>query len=99
MFRVDWWAIALVVIVIGGFVAFAVFKIVGTYRRQATTGKEDLQGKIAVVREALDPEGLVFYEGELWKAVSDSGRIETGEEVIICRSKGLKLSVTKKTKE
>jgi membrane-bound serine protease (ClpP class) len=99
VFRVDWWAIALVVIVIGGFVAFGVFKIVGTYRRQATTGKEDLQGKTAVVREALDPEGLVFYEGELWKAISDSGRIETGEEVIISRSKGLKLSVTKKTKE
>jgi membrane-bound serine protease (ClpP class) len=99
VFRVDWWIIALVVIIVGGFVAFAVFKIVGTYKRQAMTGKEELQGKTAVVREALNPEGTVFYEGELWRAISDSGRIEPGEEVLITKSKGLKLSVTKKTKE
>jgi membrane-bound serine protease (ClpP class) len=99
VFHIDWWIIALVVVLIGGFVAFAVLKIVGTYRRQATTGKEELQGKTAIVRETLDPEGMVFYEGELWNAVSDSGRIKTGEEVIITRSKGLKLTVTKKIKE
>jgi membrane-bound serine protease (ClpP class) len=99
VFVIDWWVIALVIILVGGFVAFAVFRIVGTYRRQATTGKEDLKGKSVVVRETLDPEGTIFYEGELWKAVSDSGRIEPGEEVVITKVKGLKLTVTKKTKE
>lgn len=99
LFQIDWWVIALVVIIIGGFVAFAVFKIVGTYRKQATTGKEELKGKIAVVRQPLDPEGIVFYEGELWTAISDAGRIEPGEEVMITGINGLKLLVTKKEKE
>ena len=99
LFQVNWWLIALVVIVVAGFVVFAVFKIVGTYRRQASTGKESLQGKTAVAREVLNPRGRVFYQGELWNAISDSGRIEPGEEVIITRVEGLKLYVAKKQKE
>ncbi len=78
---------------------FAVFRIIDTHHRQATTGKEDLKGKTAVVRETLDPEGTVIYEGELWTAVSNSGRIEPGEEVTITKVKGLKLLVMKKVKE
>jgi membrane-bound serine protease (ClpP class) len=99
VFVIDWWVIALVVIIIGGFVVFAVFRIVASYRHQATTGREDLKGKIVEVRETLNPEGIVFYEGELWRAVSDSGKIEAGEEVVITKVEGLKLTVTKKAKE
>jgi membrane-bound serine protease (ClpP class) len=99
LFKVDWWLIALVIIIVAGFVAFAVFKIVNTYHRQAATGKEELKGKTAIVREALDPSGRVFYQGELWTAVSDSGKILPGEEVVITRVDGLRLSVTKKVKE
>jgi membrane-bound ClpP family serine protease len=96
LFHVDWWLVALVIILIGGFVAFAAFRVAVVYRRQATTGKEDLQGKTAVVRAALDPEGTVLFQGELWAAISNSGRIELGEEVIITKIDGLKLTVTKK---
>jgi len=96
LFQVDWWLIAVVIILIAGFVAFAVFKIVGTYHRRAKTGKEDLMGRTAVVREALDPEGTVFLEGEYWTAISRSGRIEPGEEVTILEINGLRLTVTKK---
>jgi membrane-bound serine protease (ClpP class) len=99
LFVIDWWVIALVIILVGGFVVFAVFRIVGAYHRQATTGREDLKGKVVEVRQAIDPEGTVFYEGELWKAVSDSGRIEAGEEVVITKVDGLKVIVTKKSKE
>jgi membrane-bound serine protease (ClpP class) len=99
LFQIDWWVIALVVIVIGGFVAFAVFKIVGAYRRQASTGREELAGKTAVVRQELNPEGTVLYEGEIWRAVSESGQVNSGEEVTITSIKGLKLFVTKKAKE
>jgi len=99
LFRVDWWLVALVIILIAGFVAFAAIKIAGSYRRQATTGREDLIGKTAVVRQTLHPEGMVFYRGELWAAISNSGKIEPGEEVIISKVDGLTLSVTKKAKE
>jgi len=80
-------------------VVFAVFQIVGSYRRQASTGKEDLLGKTVEVKERLQPEGTVFYEGELWRAISASGNIEPGEEVVITKVTGLKLTVAKKTKE
>ena len=93
------WPIALLVVLIAVFIAFAVWRIVLTYRRQATTGREDLIGKTAVVRETLDPEGTVFYQGEFWTARSDSGKIEPGEEVLITKVNGLRLLVTKKGKE
>ena len=98
VYQVDWWLIALVIIIIAGFVVFAVYKIVGTYKRQATTGREDLNGKVAEARETLDPKGMIFFQGELWKAVSESGRIEAGEDVIISGIDGLVLKV-KKVKE
>ncbi len=99
VYQIDWWLIAIVIIILGGFVAFAATNVVKTYRRQAATGKEDLIGKDALVKEALTPEGTVLFQGELWNALSESGNIEIGEEVLISRIDGLKLIVTKKGKE
>ena len=59
-------------------------------------GREELIGKHAIVKEALDPEGTVFYKGEHWAAISDKGRIEAGEEVIITAVDGLILNVVRK---
>lgn len=99
LFRVSPLLIATVVILIGGFVTFAVTKIVTIHRRQPTTGREELLGKQAVVRAPLRPEGLVHFKGELWKAVSEDGRIDPGEEVIVTKVDGLKLYVRKRKKE
>jgi membrane-bound ClpP family serine protease len=96
VFHVDPWVLAVVIIVIGGFVALSVNRIVHTYHRQATTGKEDAMGKKALVKKALDLEGVVLFEGELWTAESESGRIEPGEEAIVTKVEGLKLWVKKK---
>jgi membrane-bound ClpP family serine protease len=46
---------------------------------------------------ALEPEGTVFLKGERWTAVSETGRVEPEETVIITKVDGLKLYVTKKT--
>lgn len=99
LFRVNWWLIAIVTSGIGGFMFFVVLGVLKTYRRKATTGQEELRGETAIVRQTLNPEGTVFVKGELWTAVSDSGRIERGEEVLITKVNGLRLSVTKKLKE
>ncbi|MBE9482791.1 MAG: NfeD family protein, partial [Chloroflexi bacterium] len=48
------------------------------------------------VKIALEPKGVVFIQGERWTAVSEKGRVEPGEEVIITKVDGLKLYVTKK---
>ncbi|MEE9366285.1 MAG: nodulation protein NfeD [Dehalococcoidales bacterium] len=96
LFRVDPWLIAAVTIVIAGVFAFVINRAIRAHRKQAATGREELMGKRAMVKEALDPEGTVFYKGERWAAVSEKGRIEAGEEVIITVVDGLTLHVVRK---
>ncbi len=96
LFRINPWLIAVVTILIGGFLTFVVSRVIKAHRRQATTGREELAGKMATVKVALKPEGMVLFKGELWSAISESGRVEPGEEVIITKVDGLKLHVTKK---
>jgi membrane-bound serine protease (ClpP class) len=97
VFRINPWLIAIVALIIASLFAFVVTHVVRAHRRQAATGKEELAGKKAVVKVALDPEGMVFFKGERWNAVSETGdRLEPGEEVIITGVDGLVLHVTKK---
>ena len=94
--QVSPWLIATVAILIAAFIAFVVNRVIKAHRHQATTGREELVGRTAVVKVTLDPEGTVFIEGERWTATSEEGRVEPGEEVIITKVDGLKLYVTKK---
>ena len=96
MFQIDPWLIAVVVILIAGFFGFVINRVIRVHRRQAAAGKEEMVGKTAVVKVALEPEGMVLVEGERWTAISEKGRVKPGEEVIIQRVEGLKLYVTKK---
>jgi membrane-bound serine protease (ClpP class) len=96
LFQVDIGLIITVAVIFAAFLAFVINRVVAAHRRQATTGREELLGKTAVVRTALKPEGTVLFEGEIWTATLDQGRAEPREEVIIKRFDGLKLYVTKK---
>jgi membrane-bound serine protease (ClpP class) len=96
LFRVDWWLIATVTIILAGGLGFIAYRTVSIHRKQATTGREELIGKTAIVKEALNPEGTIFYKGERWTAISEEGEIKVGEEVTIKRLDGLTLYVTKK---
>jgi len=96
LFKVDIGLIIVIAICIAGFFAFVVQRAIQAHRSQATTGREELVGKTAVVKVALEPEGTIFFKGERWKAVSEKGRIKSGEEVTITKVEGLKLWVTKK---
>lgn len=97
LFHVTPLLIILVDILAAATVAFLVNSIVKSQRRRVTTGKEEMVGKTAEVKEALNPVGMVLFEGELWKAVSEEGEIGVGEEVEIHHVDGLKLCVRKKT--
>ena len=88
--------IATVTILIAAFLAFVVQRVIQAHRRQAYTGREELVGKTAIVKVALDPEGMVFFKGERWTAISEKDRVEPGEEVIITKVDGLQLYVRKK---
>ncbi len=96
LFQVDPWLIAGVAIFITTLFAFVVQRVIKAHRRQARTGREELVGKKAVVKVALEPEGTVFFKGERWTAILEKGRVEPGEEVIITRVDGLTLHVIKK---
>jgi membrane-bound serine protease (ClpP class) len=96
MFRVDPWLIATVTILLAGGIAFILWRAVKIHRKQATTGREELIGKTALVKEALNPQGTVFFKGERWTAISESGEVKAGEEVIINRVDSLTLYVTRK---
>ena len=95
-FQVDLWLIIVVVICIIAFIAFAINRGIRAHRRQASAGKEDLIGKTAEVKIALEPKGVVSIQGERWTAISETGWVKPEEEVIITKVDGLKLYVTKK---
>ena len=94
--QIDPWLIAVVIIFTIAFVAITIKWGIKAHRLQVSAGQEDLIGKTAEVRITLEPKGIVFIEGEQWAAVSEAGRVEPGEEVIISKVDGLKLYVTKK---
>ncbi len=98
LFQVNIWLIILIAVIFAAFLAFVINRVVTAHKRQATTGREELLGKTAVVRSPLEPEGKVLYEGEIWTAVLDQGRADLKEEVVIKNFDGLKLYVTKKDK-
>jgi membrane-bound serine protease (ClpP class) len=88
--------------VTAGVTAFAVFvvgAIVRGQRRPKATGAEGMIETRAIAKTPLDPTGTVLAQGELWTATSEGGKVAPGEEVIITKVEGLKLWVTKKSKE
>jgi membrane-bound serine protease (ClpP class) len=96
VFRVSPWLIAVVTLMLAGFFGFILERVIMSHRRQAKTGREELIGKTVAVRTALEPEGTVFYRGELWSARADGENIQAGEEVVITGIDGLVLKVKKK---
>ena len=95
-FQLDPWLIAIVIICVVAFIAIAIIWGIRAHRIKVSAGREELVGKTAEVKEALEPKGIVFIQGERWTAVSEEGPVEPGEEVIISRVDSLRLYVTKK---
>jgi len=86
----------LIVGVAAGATAFSVFilgAIIRGQRRQKTTGREGMIGRVAVARTPLTPRGTVLAEGELWTAVADGDSVAPGEEVTILAVDGMQLRV------
>jgi membrane-bound serine protease (ClpP class) len=62
-------------------VGLALAKVVEARRAPVVTGQSELIGQVGVVRQALDPEGLVFVHGELWRARTDGEPVAPGQPV------------------
>jgi membrane-bound serine protease (ClpP class) len=94
--EVPWVTIIALALGTGAFFVFAIAKVVAAHRRRPVTGFEGLIGETAVVRQALDPEGMVLVEGELWRAESESGPLAVGTRVVVTGRDGYRLKVVTK---
>jgi membrane-bound serine protease (ClpP class) len=79
-----------VVVCIGVAVLLAGFLVLKAARRKPFIGQEGLVGKIAEVR----PNGFVYVDGALWRAISDQ-ELEVGSKVEIVSVDKLTLKVKK----
>ena len=95
MFQIDPWLIVLAAIAIAAFLVITIVLVIRAHRRRVSAGREDLIGKTAEVKTALNPKGTVLIEGEHWMAVSEDGQMEPGEEVVITKVDRLTVWVTK----
>jgi membrane-bound serine protease (ClpP class) len=88
-------------LLLGGFLAVAVQKVVEARRNPVHTGWEELVGAEGDVRQPLDPVGQVFVDGALWRAEiadgladADGQRLrERGARVRVESVEGLTLRV------
>lgn len=71
-------------LVIAAVSAFMYTAILRALRLPPATGLESMAGAPARVAESLAPEGVIRYQGELWRAAADE-RIERGARVRIAR--------------
>ena len=82
------------IVLIGGFFVGIAFLAFRAYRRTPKGGRDGLIGESGVVKEKIDPEGLIFAHGEYWRATCNEV-VEEGEKVRIIGLRGLKLIVEK----
>ena len=94
-FRVSWAVILPTVGASAGLVVWAVSAGVRAMMRPPTTGAAGMIGQHAVVRAALDPEGQVQLDGELWRAVAEDAPVPAGETVRVTGVDGLTLRVSR----
>lgn len=84
------------IVLIGAFFVVVSSLAFRAYRSKPKTGMEGLIGAIGVVKQPLDPEGLIFVHGEYWRAVSGE-RLEPGEKIQVESADGLVLRVKRAT--
>ena len=92
-------AIVAVTLTLTAFFAFVVGAVVRSRRRRPSTGLESLVGQVGTAKTVLNPGGMVFLDGTLWKAISEAGTIAEGELVEVVRPQGLTLVVRPRTPE
>ncbi|MFC1847418.1 NfeD family protein [Chloroflexota bacterium] len=96
--QVEPWLIPLIAIVTAAFLVITIIWGIRAHHRQISAGREDLIGKSAQVKTAMNPKGMVLIQGELWAAILEEGQAEPGDEVAITKVNHLEVWVTKSTK-
>ena len=89
--------VAIVVALLLGTLAFIIPKVViPSFHMKQVTGSEGMIGLEGEVVEPLAPSGVVYVEGEYWKAKCVGERIPAGESVEVLGLNKLVLEVRRK---
>jgi membrane-bound serine protease (ClpP class) len=75
------------------FFLLAVSAGVRAQRAPTRSGGEHLIGALGVARSALNPDGMVHVQGEMWSAVAEDGPIADGQAVRVVALDGLRVRV------
>ena len=86
------------VLLVGGFFMVVAGLAFRAYRAKPRSGTDGLIGEVGLVKERIDPEGLIFVHGEYWHATAME-RLEPGEKVEVEDIDGLVLRVKKVTNQ
>ncbi len=87
--------LVLLAVALAVFAVFCVFEVVQLRKRRAVTGAAGLLDMLGAVRDALDPIGYVFANGERWRAMTpDRAHLPVGTPVRVLALHGLTLIVT-----
>ncbi len=86
------------VVLVGGFFVIISTLAFRAYRTRPKSGMDGLIGEIGLVKEDIDPEGLIFVHGEYWRAIAGE-KIEADEKVEVEGADGLILRVKKAAKK
>ncbi len=92
---VPWATIITLSLGTAAFFAFAIAKVVQTYRWKPVTGREGLLGATGEARTDLNPAGMVFVQGETWRAEAEDPPIPKGALVVVTAVRGLRIRVRK----
>ncbi len=93
----DFVIVAIAILVIGGFVAYYIHKIVSSQAKKPVTGWESLVNATGIADTDIDPNGWVSIDGVKWRAVSmDNKRIDKGKTITVIGMKNLTLTVVEK---
>ncbi len=76
-----------------GFFLFVIGMGLKAQRRKPVMGLASMAGKTAIAFDELNPSGRVSIHGEIWNAISVSGRVHIGEKLRIREIKNLTLYV------
>jgi membrane-bound serine protease (ClpP class) len=90
--RVSLKLMAPTIILIGGFFIVISSLAFRAYRAKPKSGMEGMIGSVGLVKETIDPEGMIFVHGENWRAAANE-KIEPGERVQVEDAEGLLLKV------
>jgi membrane-bound serine protease (ClpP class) len=91
----SWLVVPFVGIVLAGLLGSLALGIASVRRKTAEIATSAIIGKVAVARTALTPEGMVFIQGERWRAHLERGTAREGDRVRIVSAEGFQLRVRK----